>query len=613
MNAVFQAIQEELHFSFPQEITVFTKTDDAKMSVRFDGTALQICYRGLRDVFRAALICKTKGFSEPFTVSEGGNMDDIVYMADCSRNAVYTVPTVKKLLRNLAATGYTGLMLYIEDTYEVDGEPYFGYLRGRYSKEELRELDAYANAIGIELIPCMQTLGHLERITKYRVYRGYFDFDNILMVGEEKTYELIEKMFASLRSCMTTKKIHIGMDEASMLGLGAYLKKHGLRDRFDILTEHLQRVCALAQKYDFVPNMWSDMFFTLASKSQARLDGVLFDDTLELPQKLYDNLPESINLTYWEYSGSRADHYLGPIAIHQKMNRPVWYAGCSWKWGGMLPSNNYSIANLRGGIDACKQTGVRHIINTAWGDDGAETALFALLPSLVFFPQYANDCSEEQYKAEFLALTGYTFDDFMKLEYPDGYGKITGGAKHTAKLLLYNDVFLSMFDADLHPYEQNRLQSFADTAKLLREVPHGQYDYLFDFAATLSEAVYAKYDLGIRARAAYQAADRAAAGVVADDMDKAAEAVERLHSVFRKQWVTESKPHGFDAQDNRMGALMLRLRTCAGRLRAYANAEIDVIEELAEQLLVAPLTEGSPEETYFFPRHSKIHCMSNWS
>ena len=56
------------------------------------------------------------------------------------------------------------LMLYTEDTYEVDNQPYFGYLRGRYSQKELREIDDYAFKHGMELIPAIQTLAHLKSI-----------------------------------------------------------------------------------------------------------------------------------------------------------------------------------------------------------------------------------------------------------------------------------------------------------------------------------------------------------------------------------------------------------------------------------------------------------------
>ena len=61
-------------------------------------------------------------------------------MLDCSRGAVYSVETLKKYIDVLKKMVFSSLQLYTEDTYEVGGEPFFGYLRGRYSKEELKEL-----------------------------------------------------------------------------------------------------------------------------------------------------------------------------------------------------------------------------------------------------------------------------------------------------------------------------------------------------------------------------------------------------------------------------------------------------------------------------------------
>lgn len=36
----------------------------------------------------------------------------------------------------------------MEATYEIRGEPYFGHLRGRYSKDELKQINAHAKRIG---------------------------------------------------------------------------------------------------------------------------------------------------------------------------------------------------------------------------------------------------------------------------------------------------------------------------------------------------------------------------------------------------------------------------------------------------------------------------------
>ena len=41
-------------------------------------------------------------------------------MIDCSRNAVMSVPSVKRWIDLTSDLGYNTLMLYTEDTYEVD-------------------------------------------------------------------------------------------------------------------------------------------------------------------------------------------------------------------------------------------------------------------------------------------------------------------------------------------------------------------------------------------------------------------------------------------------------------------------------------------------------------
>ena len=79
-------------------------------------------------------------------------------MLDCSRNGVMKPREIKNLALFLSKAGYNMLMLYTEDVYEIPDEPYFGYLRGRYTLEELRSVEEYCNSLGIEIIPAIQTL-----------------------------------------------------------------------------------------------------------------------------------------------------------------------------------------------------------------------------------------------------------------------------------------------------------------------------------------------------------------------------------------------------------------------------------------------------------------------
>ena len=125
-------------------------------------------------------------------------------MVDCSRNAVMSVKAIKRFVLLLEKMNYDTLLLYIEDTYEVDSEPLFGHLRGRYSKEEIREIDSFCISHGIELIPCIQTLAHLNAVFKWHEeYDRINDCNDILLVDEADTYRLIDRMFSSLADCVT--------------------------------------------------------------------------------------------------------------------------------------------------------------------------------------------------------------------------------------------------------------------------------------------------------------------------------------------------------------------------------------------------------------------------
>ena len=78
------------------------------------------------------------------------HFDTLGVMLDCSRNAVPTLEDLYQFVDSLAAMGYNALQLYTEDVYEIEGEPYFGYQRGRYTKDELKAIDfSGVNRLGI--------------------------------------------------------------------------------------------------------------------------------------------------------------------------------------------------------------------------------------------------------------------------------------------------------------------------------------------------------------------------------------------------------------------------------------------------------------------------------
>ena len=84
--------------------------------------------------------------------------------------------------------GYNQLYLYTEDTYEIKDEPYFGYMRGRYTENELKEIDDFAFSFGVEVIPCIQTLAHLNGIFRWKEFKKINDINDILLVDDKEWF-----------------------------------------------------------------------------------------------------------------------------------------------------------------------------------------------------------------------------------------------------------------------------------------------------------------------------------------------------------------------------------------------------------------------------------------
>lgn len=108
---------------------------------------------------------------------------------------------------------------------------------------------APAAMFGIEMIPCVQTLAHLRTVLRWPAMMEYRDDEDILIVEEEKTYRLIDAMLKSLSEMYTSRRIHLGMDEAFYMGYGNYRKKNGVPEQGALIKRHLDRVLEICGKY----------------------------------------------------------------------------------------------------------------------------------------------------------------------------------------------------------------------------------------------------------------------------------------------------------------------------------------------------------------------------
>ena len=553
-------------------------------------------------------------------------------MVDCSRNAVMNMESLKKFIRTISGMGYNTLMLYTEDTYEVDNEPFFGYLRGRYSKDDIKEIDAYAASHGVELIPCIQTLAHLNAIFKWSRYKDIRDCDDILLADDEKTYELIGNIFSTLDECFTTRRVHIGMDEAYRVGLGEHLDRFGPEKRFDIINRHLHKVCDIAAGYNFTAMIWSDMFFRLAldAKDYYTTDagtGTGAGDTNgqdpdSLIAKIREQaaLPENAELIYWDYYHEKYEDYDRMLKLNKAFGKEVLFAGGAWCWKGFMPDNGKSLRTTECALKACADNDIKDIFITMWGDNGAECSKFTTLPALYFTSEiYRGNTDMEKIRSGFKEMFKADFDDFMMFDKLNEIPTSNGHSYNPCSYLLYNDPFMGLYDFKISSEDAEYYGLLKDKfAALCEKYADNEYLYLFRTAYTLCDALAVKADLGIRTRAAYNASvevvgeavgdsDANAAGDVTgktacvaavtqdtksairalaeEDYPLVSEKIRIFYDAFKAQWFNDNRPHGFDVQDIRLGGLLQRLESCKNRLIDYADGAIDRIDELEETLL----------------------------
>lgn len=108
-------------------------------------------------------------------------------------------------------------------------EPFFGYLRGRYSVSEVSDasrleplntracgrrvrtradgarmqmqaIAQHASDLGLELIPAIQVLGHLEQLLHWPAYSHVRDTPNVLLASEDdRAFQLLVRGPSELR------------------------------------------------------------------------------------------------------------------------------------------------------------------------------------------------------------------------------------------------------------------------------------------------------------------------------------------------------------------------------------------------------------------------------
>lgn len=571
------------------DITVKTeKTDSSEIRICKKNDKVVFYLNKEYQVFRALTILKQLGNTD-FEYREPVMFETCGVMFDGSQaSSLMNIESCKKMMLYLASMGYNMMMLYCEDCYDIDGEPYFGNMRPRYSHSDFKTLDNYAYSLGIELIPCIQTLGHLTEAIKRPPYAAISDRPDILMVGEDKVYALIDKMINTMSKCFRSKRIHIGLDEAWDLGLGNYLKKNGYHTCSEIMTEHLRRVNEILIKYNMRPMMWNDMFFRGKSKNNE-----YYDDGIHFTKDDKGLVPNGMSIIYWDYYHFDKETYRRFLTESKIICDNVIFAGCARNVRTFGAHLKKSIATTDAALAVCKEQKIKEIFATVWGDDHRESSTFAVLPALVHFAEHmysADDCiNEDKLKSRFNACTNIelsAFEDISAFDLVSGYNDKDINNLAVSRVCMWQDIMLgicdnNMKDTDMSAHYGELAKRTENSAK-----KYPQFKNMFEFYSALAKVIEIKQYLGIKLARLYKDGNREGLKYERDNtLPLLYERMCELRRLHRRHFFDEYKAIGWEILDIRYGGAIMRIDTAMLRIDDYLNGNISSIEEFEEERL----------------------------
>ena len=600
METIKREIFNILNFDTDIEISY---EDFNGVKASYDGIKAVIGYNSKTNLARGFfLLAKNLTKSDtPFTICQERRFKTMGVSLDASRGGVPTIKALKKFVAKMAALGHNFLKLYMEDTFHMEKYPRFGYMRGRYSAEELKELDDYAYSLGVEIVPAIQTLGHMEQ---------YFQWDeaaplsngngNVFLVESKATYEFIEDMLKTLRGIFRTNRIYANMDEAGAMFGGKYQKLHGIDvDKMGVFLKHLNTVASICHKYSFKPVVSGDMFFRIASEK-----GQYYDLDVEFSEELINSVPKNVDISAWIYSiphqFEMEKRGLTPeecyhifMEKYRQLCPTCLYQGGIWSWDGFFEDSGFSLDSMLPAMKNCLKMGFEEVIVSSWGDGGQEANLLLQLPGmLTVYSEYCYnglDCTMEDIAEASTYLTGLPFENRLSLmRRLHGTDHSLHDCQRFNNSLFYGDIFYNLVDLR-YDYE-TEMNAYTEGAELCRKYMADDpknADY-YRFCLLSFEIGIIKMDIFENLRTKYRENDMDYLKKVCYEyIPKIIENTKEFYKIFQSNWDKTNKPFGSEIHQIRLGGVVNRAEYVAGRLDKYIKGEIEKIEELEQNIVLS--------------------------
>ena len=266
-----------------------------------------------------------------------------------------TMPVPERLcqwLDWLAAAGFGGIIWEYENRLPSNVWP--GTFEPGYTLDQWQRIWSHCRKLGLQVVPLVQTLGHLEWLLKHEPYAHLREQGQCNSLCPQHA-EVMPKLIAWLDEVLDLHEdaafIHLGADE--VWNLASCPKCRDIAQRSSegplrVYLEHVGRLCEYVVARGKRPLIWADMFQRHNALSAAR------------------QLPEQVVLVDWDYAPVPRPN----IEALKATGHEVWGGTairCGFEQKYALAEIGTRLENIRNWQQELAGDSISGLIHTTWG------------------------------------------------------------------------------------------------------------------------------------------------------------------------------------------------------------------------------------------------------
>ena len=356
------------------------------------------------------------------------------YQLDISRCKVPTMETLHRVVDILAKLGYNHFELYTEHTFAYKGHETVWREASPMTAEEVRALDDYCRARGIELVPNQNSFGHLEHWLRHPEYNDLADhpqggfrverwggfvgkYPSTLNPIDPRSLQLVAGLYDQLFPCFRSKLVNVGCDETVELEDSAFAGRSG---------EAVREKGAARVYLDFINKIYAEV--------KSRNHTMMFwgDIVLHHPE-LIPEIPDDAICLNWGYEANHPfEKECGALA---SAGRKFIVCPGTSAWGSLFGRVENMAGNIDNAVAAGRGNGAQGYLLADWGDGGHPQPWIVSLPALVYLSHRAKgeEVTLEQVAREIDEICGCRCGDAL-LAYGGVYLKAGGRTGNSTEL-----------------------------------------------------------------------------------------------------------------------------------------------------------------------------------